>query len=327
MNFNNNNNNLWNGVFVSVITKINSVDSAAFEVIFFPIIMIFSFLIVTGYTYLSIKAFITEDCISKDIEAAGAEAEAETGVVCEGLSQISSPQMSTIEPLIQGLKEEPTISTACDPSASKRQAKPFHWFLRWNLPDEDLQLLTYSEKACRFYLLSNFGEAKEPAVEVQLLIKEEEERSVVSYQAQEKGQELYQEPEPPEDEIFTLLPHHRKHLLPLNFLSDLINQTVDISVFQVILLRLNHELTRSVIKKSFKPDKRSKKGKGKRRNKYALKDTPPPPDPALTQCQQVQILHELQSSTANENARMTDPIIPGTPLNREQLRNILSIIL
>lgn len=101
-----------------------------------------------------------------------------------------------------------------------KEKKPFEYYLTWDLPVDELEQLTYSEKSRRFYFLTNHGEIKKEA--------EPPEPIIVSTEI-----ELYHEP-----------------LKPMNLITDLIQQAnrIDIPNYQIELLKLNHQLTHSYLK-------------------------------------------------------------------------------
>ena len=103
-------------------------------------------------------------------------------------------------------------------SAPPLEKKPFEYYLRWDLSMDELGQLSYSEKCRRFYLLSKYGEVK-------------------------------QEAKPPGTSRLKELPPEPAK--PMNLISDLVQQanSIDISDFQVQLLKLNHQLVQSHLKR------------------------------------------------------------------------------
>lgn len=105
----------------------------------------------------------------------------------------------------------------------QKEKKPFEYYLRWDLPMDELDELTYAEKYRRFYLLNTFGESKK-----------EPEKTIEAVQAENIHQ-----------------PHPLELVKPMNLISDLVHQAnqIDIPKFQVHLLKLNHQLTQSYLKR------------------------------------------------------------------------------
>ena len=62
-------------------------------------------------------------------------------------------------------KQDTQVHSEFAQTSEVQEKKTFNWYLRWDLPDEELENLSYSEKTRRFYHLSTFGEFALPAEE------------------------------------------------------------------------------------------------------------------------------------------------------------------
>lgn len=113
---------------------------------------------------------------------------------------------------------------------SDNDKKPFEWYLRWDLPHGELEKLTYSEKARRFYHLSNFGE---------VFIEVEPPEAI----------ELTEDHQDPDTEILKQPELLKQPIVPVNQLSDLVKQANQVNVpqTQMHLLKLNSLLNCSFL--------------------------------------------------------------------------------
>lgn len=236
----------------------------------------------------------------------------------------------------------PDDSEAINESRKQQQGqrdekKPFEWYLRWNLPAEELEKLSYSEKARRFYILTNIDETPfftdPPPPEV------------------ENGHSQDQDNNLDHQQVQVFQPAHIEPYKPINLLSSIIatSNAIDIPKLQMYLLKMNQRLTYSLTKRleankfdyspqsclrgqidfsalinprpsvSLDAQPRNQEYRDHRSEQYQA------------ECERLntsyRIVNEQKSyGIVDEFTAKCEKIIPGKPLNKAQLHNILFII-
>lgn len=156
-------------------------------------------------------------------------------------TQVQSPKLRTITPLIT---EDYKLRDS-DPLIQESTKKPFEYYLKWQLPVEEIECLTYTEKSQRFYHLTTFGECAEakeaepPEIILELErvepVKEQETKFICAVPVIQ----TYKKPSP-----------ITQKNIPMNLLSDLIHQAnqIDTCHFQMVLLKMNSIFVCSFLK-------------------------------------------------------------------------------
>ena len=180
--------------------------------------------------------------------------------------KVMSPELTTISPLV--IEDSKPIISKNDSSSSanseyinesdcttlapedKRKLSYAIWYMRWNLTDQEIQSLNYSEKARRFYQLKTFDEVKKDPDEhhkhedVEVFGNEPSSHpldfqsdEIISLDGINDCKVTYESQSP-------------KIPIPMNFLSDLVTQSnqIDVFQFQMDMLKMNSILTSSFLK-------------------------------------------------------------------------------
>ena len=182
--------------------------------------------------------------------------------------KVVSPELTTISPLV--IEDSKPIISKNDSSSStnseyinesdcttlapedKRKLSYAIWYMRWNLTDQEIQSLNYSEKARRFSQLKTFDEVKKDPDEhhkhedVEVFGNEPSSHpldfqsdEIISLDGINDCKVTYESQSP-------------KIPIPMNFLSDLVTQSNQIDVFQfqmdMLMLKINSILTSSFLK-------------------------------------------------------------------------------
>lgn len=194
-------------------------------------------------------------------------------------------QMPTNQERITLIEDEPIMK------------KRFESYLRWDFPDSELETLNYAEKARRFYHLTNYGEVQFESVEQACC----EETAVGFYHLPIK---------PPEEELKSK---------PINLITNLVNQTINIPSHLMYLLKKNHQLVSSFLKNlSLRKEDLIITSVLTGRIDYSML--------MMTRKFYITPIIKLPPAPKAEKMGKIEKVEPGKPLTKEQLRNILYII-
>lgn len=188
--------------------------------------------------------------------------------------------------------------TLIEDEPMESEKKPFEWYLRWDLSDYELETLSYAEKARRFYHLTNYGE-------VQLQPETAEERRVEQSETCCEAVGFYHLPiKPPEEEK------------PINLITDVLNQTIDIPSHLMHLLKKNHHLTSSFLR-NLPPRKEDLTITSMLRGRINY---------STLVVAKKYFMTPVIKLPPKPKVAMVEKVKPGKPLTKEQLRNVLYII-
>jgi hypothetical protein len=272
-----------------------------------------------------------------------------------------SPHKSLLQNLRESRVEFKKVEFEPPKLHSTVRKKPIEYYLRWDLSDEELEELNYSEKCRRFYFLRHNNVPSEPITQEKQMsetkIHQQEHHFPIERSSTNESppnqimphppEGFYQEPDDDKDDIiyqendtFFSKPPMIKYtpnyeIIPMNNIKSILDcqSQINIPNMQSFLLRLNNKLTQSFLLKTGQnfnfnqltcnPGLQIPHAINMRKITTSPAFIKEPPKPQSSRFNP--IIEIYQEKTTTENHSHT--IIPGKSLSKNQLQNILFIIL